>query len=108
MLGIGWPELFLVGIVALIAIGPKDLPPLMKQLGKWTRKARQMYGEFQKHWEDLPNQVGLEDMQKEADALRRKTYAQFDVDEPVPDEKAADEEALREKDVAPPSDKPAP
>lgn len=80
MFGIGWPELLLIGIVALVAIGPKDLPPLMNQLGKWTRRARAMMGEFQKHWDDLPNQVGLDEMQKQADELQRKSFEAFKVD----------------------------
>lgn len=79
MFGIGWPELLLIGIVALVAIGPKDLPPLMRQIGKWVRTARQMFNEFQSHIDDLPNQAGLPDMQKQADDLQRKTFEQFGV-----------------------------
>lgn len=84
MFGIGWPELLLIGIVALVAIGPKDLPPLMRQLGKWVRTARQMFHEFQTHIDDLPNQAGLHDMQKQADDLQRKTFEQFGVGDKAP------------------------
>ena len=40
MLDVAWPEVLVVGAVALIAIGPKDMPKVMYALGRWTRKAR--------------------------------------------------------------------
>lgn len=80
MLGLAWPELLLIGAVAVIAIGPKDIPPLMRQAGAWSRKARLMMHDFQKHWDDLPNQVDMASMQREADELQRKTFEKFGVD----------------------------
>lgn len=80
MLGLAWPEILLIGAVAVIAIGPKDLPPLMRQLGRWSRQARMMLAEFQKHWDDLPHQVDVMKMQHEADELQRKTFKEFNVD----------------------------
>ena len=46
MLDIAWPELIVIGGVALIAIGPKDLPKVMRVLGAWTAKLRRMTREF--------------------------------------------------------------
>lgn len=80
MLGLAWPEILLIGAVAIIAIGPKDIPPLMRQAGAWSRKARLMMLDFQKHWDDLPNQVDMTSMQREADDLQRKTFEKFGVD----------------------------
>lgn len=80
MLGLAWPELLLIGAVAVIVIGPKDIPVLMKQAGIWSRKARLMMQDFQKHWDDLPNQVDMAGMQREADDLQRKTFEKFGVD----------------------------
>jgi len=40
MLDVSWSELLVVGVVALVAVGPKDLPRVMYTLGRWTRKAR--------------------------------------------------------------------
>lgn len=79
MFGLAWPEVLLIGAVAVIAIGPKDLPPLMRQIGKWTRQARRMLDEFKGHMEDLPAQADLASMQKQADAIQKSTYEQFDV-----------------------------
>ncbi|MBY0428495.1 MAG: twin-arginine translocase TatA/TatE family subunit [Alphaproteobacteria bacterium] len=80
MFGLAWPELLLIGAVAVIVIGPKDIPPLMKQAGVWSRKARLMMQDFQKHWDDLPNQVDMASMQREADELQRKTFEKYGVD----------------------------
>lgn len=80
MLGLGWPEILLIGAVAIIAIGPKDIPVVMRQIGRITRKARLMYNDFSRHWEDLPNQVDLLEMQNQADDLQRKTFEKFNVD----------------------------
>ena len=80
MLGLAWPEILLIGAVAIVAIGPKDIPPLMRKLGAWSRQARAMYFEFKKHWDDLPQQVSVLEMQKEADALQKKTFEKFNVD----------------------------
>ena len=80
MLGLAWPELLLIGAVAIIAIGPKDIPPLMRHAGAWSRKARLMMQDFQKHWDDLPNQVDMAGMQREADDIQKKTFEKFGVD----------------------------
>ena len=46
MFGLGWSEMLVVGIVALIVIGPKDLPGLFRSIGQFTGKARMMAREF--------------------------------------------------------------
>src|SRR5690242_11908325 len=48
MLGVGWTEMLLIGVVALIVIGPKDLPVLMGRLGKVVATIRRMGSEFQR------------------------------------------------------------
>ena len=54
MFSIGtWGEILIIAIVALIVIGPKDLPFALKQLGKWVRKLRSMHRELQSHFDDL-------------------------------------------------------
>lgn len=56
MLDIGWPELVVIGAVALVVIGPKDLPKVMHSMGRWAGKARRFVQDFQ-HYVD---QVGYE------------------------------------------------
>lgn len=53
MLDVAWPELLVIGAVALVAIGPKDLPKVMHTLGKWTGKARRVIGELQRAFDQL-------------------------------------------------------
>jgi sec-independent protein translocase protein TatB len=57
MFGVGWTEMLLIGVVALIVIGPKDLPVVMKQLGKVVGTIRRMGGEFQR---ELNKTTGLD------------------------------------------------
>ena len=64
MFDIGWGELFLIGIVALIVVGPKDLPGLFRSVGQFTGKARGMAREFQRSLEQAANEAGMTDVQK--------------------------------------------
>ncbi|RWR34191.1 twin-arginine translocase subunit TatB [Sinirhodobacter populi] len=60
MLDIGWSELLLIGVVALIVVGPKDLPVMFRTLGRITAKARQMAREFSRAMEDAAKDTGLD------------------------------------------------
>ena len=53
MLDIAWPELVVIGAVALVAIGPKDLPKVMHTLGRWAGKARGVMRDIQRNFEQL-------------------------------------------------------
>lgn len=53
MLDIAWPELMVIGIVAVVAIGPKDLPKVMHTMGRWAGKARHMAQDVQRAVEQL-------------------------------------------------------
>jgi len=65
MFDIGWPELFVVMIVALLVIGPKDLPRAIHTVGKWVRKARGLAREFQSSLDDMVREAELEDLRKQ-------------------------------------------
>lgn len=60
MLDIGWSELLLIGVVALIVVGPKDLPVMFHTLGRITARARQMAREFSRAMEDAAKDTGLD------------------------------------------------
>jgi sec-independent protein translocase protein TatB len=80
MFDIGWSELLLIGIVALIAIGPKELPGALRTLGQWMAKVRRMASEFQNQFHEAMREAELADLKKEVDemATKAQSYANFD------------------------------
>lgn len=65
MFDIGWTELLLIGIVALIVVGPKDLPVMFHTLGRFTAKARSMAREFSRAMDDAAKESGVGDVAKD-------------------------------------------
>ncbi len=65
MFDIGWTELLLIGIVALIVVGPKDLPVMFHTLGRFTAKARSMAREFTRAMDDAAKESGVADVAKD-------------------------------------------
>src|ERR1700722_6562809 len=63
-------ELMIIGAVALLVVGPKDLPILMRRVGQFVGKMRGMANEFRASFEDLARQSELEDLRKEVEAMR--------------------------------------
>src|SRR3954469_23055391 len=80
MFDIGWSELLLIGVVALIAIGPKELPGALRTLGQWMGKVRRMASEFQNQFHEAMREAELADLKKEVDdiATKAQSYAHFD------------------------------
>lgn len=64
MFDISWSELVIVGVVALIVIGPKDLPRVMRSLGQMMRKLRQMSREFRSGLDDFVRETELDEVRK--------------------------------------------
>ena len=68
--GIGGFELVVIGLVALLVVGPKDLPVLMRRVGQMVAKARAMANEFRSSFDEMARQSELDDLRKEVEALR--------------------------------------
>lgn len=66
MLDIAWSELMVIAVVALVFIGPKDLPKAIFTLGKWVRKARLVARDFQGHLDQMVRESELDDLRQEA------------------------------------------
>lgn len=69
MFDIGWGELLVIGIVALVVIGPKELPSLLRTMGQGMAKLRRMASEFQGQFQEAMREAELADLKKEADKL---------------------------------------
>jgi sec-independent protein translocase protein TatB len=80
MFDIGWGELLVIGIVALIAIGPKELPGALRTAGQWIAKIRRMASEFQNQFHEAMREAELADLKKEVDemATTAQSYANYD------------------------------
>jgi sec-independent protein translocase protein TatB len=80
MFDIGWGELLVIGIVALIAIGPKELPGALRTLGQWMGKLRRMASEFQGQFHEAMREAELHDLKKQVDEMTTQAqgYANFD------------------------------
>jgi sec-independent protein translocase protein TatB len=80
MFEIGWGELLLIGVVALLVIGPKELPTVFRTLGHWTNKLRRMASEFQSQFHEAMREAEMTDLKKQVDDMtsQAQSYASFD------------------------------
>src|SRR4051812_48858936 len=80
MFEIGWSELLLIAVVALVVIGPKELPGALRTLGQWMTKVRRMASEFQTQFQDAIREAELAELKKEVDdmAAKASSYTQYD------------------------------
>jgi len=70
MLDIGWSEIAVIVVVALVVIGPKDLPKVLKTVGIWVRKARMLTRDFQNSVDEMIREADMEDVRRQATELR--------------------------------------
>ena len=77
MFDISWSEFLLIGVVALVVIGPKELPGVMRTLGQWTRKVRSMASEFQNQFHEAMREAEMADLKQQVDDMARDV-AQID------------------------------
>src|ERR1700748_994748 len=69
-------EFLIVGVVALIVVGPRDLPVLMRKVGQFMARLRGMAAEFRASFDEMARQSELDELRKEVDALRRGQLAE--------------------------------
>jgi sec-independent protein translocase protein TatB len=80
MFDIGWSELVVIGVVALIAIGPKELPAVLRTVGQYMGKIRRMASEFQGQFQEAMREAEMADIKKSVDEMTEsaKGLANFD------------------------------
>jgi sec-independent protein translocase protein TatB len=69
MFDIGWSELVVIGIVALIVIGPKELPGVLRMLGQWMTRIRRMAAEFQGQFNEAMREAEMADLKKQVEQI---------------------------------------
>ena len=94
MFNLGWGELVVIGIVALIAIGPKELPTVLRTLGQWMGKVRRMANEFQGQFQEALREAEFADLKKHADDIS-SSVAEFSNIDPIGDVQKDVERDLR-------------
>ncbi|GJL94423.1 MAG: hypothetical protein DHS20C05_08280 [Hyphococcus sp.] len=67
----GFMELMLIAVIALIVVGPKDLPKLMRSAGQFVAKARRLAGEFTSAFDQMARESEMEELRKEIDGLKK-------------------------------------
>jgi sec-independent protein translocase protein TatB len=117
MFDLGWGELVVIGIVALIAIGPKELPTVLRTLGQYMAKIRRMASEFQGQFQEAMREAELHDIKKQAEDLGSSVTditsfdpmadVQKDLETAIESEPAKAELPAPEPAAAEPADKPA-
>jgi sec-independent protein translocase protein TatB len=88
MFDIGWGELLVIGIVALVVIGPKELPGVLRTLGQAMNKVRRMASEFQGQFQEAMREAEMQDIKKSVDELTSsaRDFSSYDplADKPKP------------------------
>lgn len=77
----GLTEFLLIAIVALIVVGPKDLPRMMRQIGQFVARGRAMANEFRSAFDDIARQAELDDLRKEIESLKHENAVSQAVDD---------------------------
>jgi sec-independent protein translocase protein TatB len=113
MFGVDTSELLLIAVVALVFIGPKDLPRAMRTVGRWVGKVRGMARHFNTGIEAMVREAELEEMEKQWRAENERIMREFPTVEEVmlPKEAPPDDQPglpLEEPDTRPPEERPLP
>lgn len=77
---IGLVELLVLGVVALIVVGPRDLPALLRNVGRWVGRAKAMAADFRGAFDDMGRQIELEELRKEIEEIKKSNEAAMRVD----------------------------
>lgn len=70
MFDIGWSEMLVIGAIALIAIGPKELPGVLRMVGQWIGKAKRMAADFQGQFQEAMREAEVADIKKQFDEVK--------------------------------------
>ena len=72
MFDLSWSHILILLVVTLVVVGPKDMPRLLRIVGQWVGKARNMANEFRKSFDDMARQSELDELRQEIENLRHE------------------------------------
>ena len=78
MFDISWSELLVIVVVAVVVVGPKDLPRLMRTVGQWAGRARAMADQFRRSFDDMARQSELDELRREVQKLQQTPISATD------------------------------
>jgi sec-independent protein translocase protein TatB len=105
--GFGYTEMFVIAVVAIIVIGPKDLPRVLRALGKTVAKMRGMAREFQGHLDSAMKETGFDEVKKEFQNIKNSANIVEPVKKTVADDvKKQEDEFKKLFGEVPPADAP--
>lgn len=86
MFDLGWSEILVIVVVAVVVVGPKDLPKMMRTVGQWAGRARAMADQFRRSFDDMARQSELDELRREVQKLKEapmtlKDYEDFGIKE---------------------------
>src|SRR5882757_5573077 len=119
MFDISWGKLVIIGVVALLVIGPKELPAVLRQLGQWMTKIRRMANEFQGQFQEAMREAEMADLKKQFDETTSSLTSALDpsgfktdmekmIQDPIQDPMQLDSSVATSTPATPPSDPAAP
>jgi sec-independent protein translocase protein TatB len=103
MFDVGWSELLVIGVVALIAIGPKELPGVLRSVGQWVTKIRSMAAEFQGQFQEALREAEVADLKKQVDDITGNLNTPFDPTQTIDSNWTPDKPAETTVATAPPA-----
>src|SRR2546423_11485621 len=107
MFDIGWGKLVVIAVIALIVIGPKERPAVLRTVGQWMTKIRRMAAEFQGQFHKAMREAEMADLKKHVDDIADVTRNFGSGFDPIATAKTEIESAMESKPASPPSPAPA-
>lgn len=83
MFDVGWDEMAVIAVVTLLVIGPKDLPHVLRQMGRFTRKARDMAGEFHRGVDEMVREAELHEIRQQVEKAADVSALQREIENAV-------------------------
>jgi sec-independent protein translocase protein TatB len=99
--GLSMSELMVIALVALIVVGPKDLPRMLRMVGRFVTQLRGMAGEFQRHLDSAIREAGIDEVKKEVKSMTNFTVT-ADIDKQITQEFRKQSSEIKSMVEAPP------